>query len=166
MTSTILHLVRLGFLATLALLVATVAQSKAQSPARDKTGKSGALFEEIASMDAAIFDAFNAHDAGRLMTMFTEDLEFFHDRGGLSGFRETGESFKKLFENTPDIRRDLVPGSMEVYPVKDYGAIQIGEHRFCHQENGRDECGTFKFAMVWRKSGGKWQISRVLSYGH
>ncbi len=71
-----------------------------------------------------------------------------------------------MFGSTPDIRRELVPGSLEVYPIKDYGALELGQHRFCHQENGKEECGTFRFAMVWRKSGGLWQISRVLSYGH
>jgi hypothetical protein len=64
------------------------------------------------------------------------------------------------------------PTPLEVYPIKDYGAIEIGAHRFCHKEKGNDaspartDCGTFKFAMVWRKIGDSWKISRVLSYGH
>lgn len=153
------------FLATV-LILAAVVRANAQQPASDKNGRSGELFDAISRMDGVLFGAFNAHDAERLMSMFTDDLEFFHDSGGLTGFRETGENFKKLFGNTPDIRRNLVPGSMEVYPIKNYGAIQLGEHRFCHQENGKDDCGTFKFAMVWRKSGDTWKISRVLSYGH
>ena len=153
------------FLATV-LILAAVVRANAQQPASDKNGRSGELFDAISRMDGVLFGAFNAHDAERLMSMFTDDLEFFHDSGRLTGFRETGENFKKLFGNTPDIRRNLVPGSMEVYPIKNYGAIQLGEHRFCHQENGKDDCGTFKFAMVWRKSGDTWKISRVLSYGH
>jgi hypothetical protein len=71
-----------------------------------------------------------------------------------------------MFASAPDIRRDLEPGSLEVYPIKDYGAMEIGRHRFCHKENGKDDCGTFGFAMVWRKAGDSWKISRVLSYGH
>jgi hypothetical protein len=64
------------------------------------------------------------------------------------------------------------PTPLEVYPIKDYGAIEIGAHRFCHKEEGNDaspartDCGTFKFATVWRKIGDSWKISRVLSYGH
>jgi hypothetical protein len=38
-------------------------------------------------MDSAIFDAFNAHNVERLMTMFTDDLEFYHDTGGLTDYR-------------------------------------------------------------------------------
>jgi ketosteroid isomerase-like protein len=124
------------------------------------------LLETIKKMDAAIFDAFNAHDADRLMSFFTEDLEFYHDTGGLGNYRQNAEDFKKMFAGTPDIRRDLVPESFEVYPIKDYGAMEIGQHRFCHNENGKDDCGTFGFAMVWRKVGDSWKISRVLSYGH
>lgn len=47
-----------------------------------------------------------------------------------------------------------------------FGAMQFGEHRFCHTENGKPDCGTFRFAHVWRKEGETWKLSRVLSYGH
>jgi ketosteroid isomerase-like protein len=124
------------------------------------------LVRTIARMDAAIFDAFNAHDVDRLMSYFTEDLEFYHDTGGLGNFKQNAEDFKKMFASMPDIRRDLVKESLEVYPIKDYGAMEIGQHRFCHKENGKDDCGTFGFAMVWRKTGKSWKIARVLSYGH
>jgi hypothetical protein len=71
-----------------------------------------------------------------------------------------------MFGNSPDIRRELVPGSLQVYPIKDFGAIEIGTHRFCHKENGKDDCGNFPFVMVWRKSADSWKVSRVISYGH
>jgi hypothetical protein len=65
------------------------------------------------------------------MSLFTEDLEFYHDTGGLSNRAENAESFKKMFASTPDIRRELEPGTLQVYPIKDYGAMEIGRHRFC-----------------------------------
>jgi ketosteroid isomerase-like protein len=142
------------------------AQAGNESPAPKITAKSGELFETIARMDKTIFDAFNAHDPDLVMALFTDDLEFYHDTGGLSDWRQNAEAFKKMFASTPDIHRDLVKGSLEVYPVKDYGAMEIGQHRFCHRENGKNECGTFKFAMIWRKNGDSWKISRVISYGH
>ena len=135
-------------------------------PAKKNAATSGELFETIARMDRVTFDAFNAHEVEPLMAMFTDDLEFYHDTGGLTDYRQTKESFGKLFAGTPDIRRDLVKGSLEVYPIKDHGAIEIGEHRFCHKEKGKDDCGTFKFAMIWRKTGESWKLSRVISYGH
>jgi ketosteroid isomerase-like protein len=160
------RLFRTRFLFLIAAACSISAQAEDQSPRKETAAKSGELFETIARVDHTIFGAFNAHNVDGLMSMFTDDLEFYHDTGGLTDYRQTEESFKKLFAGTPDIRRDLVKGSLEVYPIKDHGAIEIGEHRFCHKENGKDDCGTFKFAMVWRKSGESWKISRVISYGH
>jgi hypothetical protein len=71
-----------------------------------------------------------------------------------------------MFANSPDIRRDLLEGSLEVYPIKDFGAIEIGTHRFCQKENGKEDCGNFPFVMIWKKSGNSWKVSRVISYGH
>jgi ketosteroid isomerase-like protein len=142
------------------------ATAEDQGAARKNAATSGELFETIARMDTKIFDAFNAHNVDSLMSLFTDDLEFYHDTGGLTDSRQSAEGFKKMFASTPDIRRDLVKSSLEVFPVKDYGAMEMGEHRFCHKENGKDDCGTFKFAMVWRKTGESWKISRVMSWGH
>jgi ketosteroid isomerase-like protein len=165
------------FLCTPLLLFAVVSfsitgQAVDQQAAKKKAATSGELFDSIARMDSAMFDAFNGHDVDRLMSLFSDDLEFYHDTGGLTNYEQTKEGFKKLFATTPDIRRDLVKRSLEVYPVKDYGANEIGEHVFCHKEDdksagpARTDCGTFKFAMVWRKDGDSWKISRVISYGH
>jgi ketosteroid isomerase-like protein len=156
----------------LTIMLALTASFSTGVPAAEEPGakkeaaSAGDLFETIKRMDAAIFDAFNAHDVDRLMSYFTEDLEFYHDTGGLGDYRQNAADFKKMFASTPDIRRDLVKESLEVYPIKDYGAMEIGQHRFCHKEDGKDDCGTFGFAMVWRKTGDSWKISRVLSYGH
>jgi ketosteroid isomerase-like protein len=124
------------------------------------------LFQTVARLDTEMFAAFNAHDANKLMSYFTDNLEFYHDKGGLSNFAQTREGFVRLFAQSPDITRTLVPGSLEVYPVKDYGAVHIATQRFCHMENGRDDCGNSKFVMVWQQQGGSWKITRVVSYDH
>ncbi len=114
----------------------------------------------------AMFDTLNAHDVDHLMALFTQDLEFYHNKDGLTNYEQTGENFKRLFANTPDIRRELVPRALEVYPIKDYGAIEVGAHRFCHKEKGKEECGTFQFLHIWRKTGDSWEVARVSSYEH
>jgi len=78
------------------------------------------------------------------------------------------DNFGKLFENnkTTGLRRDIVPGSLEVYPIKDYGAVETCLHRFCHVENEKNDCGTFKNVMVWQKKDGVWKVTRVISYDH
>jgi len=143
-----------------AVAVTAIAQSPLAFP------ESPQLFETVAQLDAKMFGAFNAHDVDLLMSMFTDDMEFYHDKGGLTNREQTREGFAKMFGNSPDIRRELIPGSLQVYPIKDFGAIEIGTHRFCHKENGKDDCGNFPFVMVWRKSADSWKVSRVISYGH
>jgi hypothetical protein len=147
-------------------MLETSKSASAQESEKDKGVTSGELFETIARLDGALFGAFNAHKADLLMTMFSQDLEFYHDTVGLTNYRQTRSNFEQLFAKIPDIRRDLVRGSLRVYPIKDYGALELGQHQFCHKENGKDDCGTFTFAMIWRKTGDSWKVSRVISYGH
>jgi ketosteroid isomerase-like protein len=126
------------------------------------------LFDTIAHMDSVMFAAFNAHDLNKLMAFFSEDLEFYHDKGGLDHYEQNREKIKTLFERNQNtgLRRDLVQGSLEVYPIKDYGAVETCLHRFCHIEDGKNDCGTFKNIMLWQKKDGQWKVTRVISYDH
>lgn len=133
-----------------------------------KTPEAKALYAEIARMDSALFTAFNNRDLEKLRTFFTGDLEFYHDLGGLSLYAKNMEAFKNMFKSEWKVRRELIPGSLEVYPIKGYGAIEIGTHRFF--ETGKDgkehQTSTPKFLHVWQMKDGRWQISRVISYAH
>ena len=102
-----------------AVAVTAIAQSPLAFP------ESPQLFETVAQLDAKMFGAFNAHDVDLLMSMFTDDMEFYHDKGGLTNREQTREGFAKMFGNSSDIRRELIPGSLQVYPIKDFGAIEI-----------------------------------------
>jgi ketosteroid isomerase-like protein len=150
------------------ILVAWLAQgvAAADSDGRDLDVKSGPLFETIARMDRHLCAAFNAHDVDRMMSMTTKDLEFYQDNDGLKGYQQCYDDFKRMFAASSDIQRELIDSSIEVYPIKDYGALEIGQHRFCHTENGKKECGVFKFTMLWQKSEDSWKVARVISYGH
>ncbi len=143
-------------IAILSLLLASTAAAQTKS----------ALYDEIAQLDRAMFDAFNAHDADKLMSFFSEDLEFYHDKDGLVSWEQANKGFHTMFARNDGIHRELVPGSLEVYPLGTYGAVEIGAHRFCHVENGKDDCGTFKFIQVWRKKDGRWKVTREISYDH
>ncbi|HEY0975409.1 MAG TPA: nuclear transport factor 2 family protein [Solimonas sp.] len=126
------------------------------------------LFETLAALDEAAFDAFNrCSDPAQLQkhaSYFAPDVEFYHDNGGVTWTREA------MLANTAKyvcgkFRRERVPGTFVVHPIKDFGAIAQGSHRFCQFDS--DTCdGLADFTMVWRKVGAEWQITRVLSYGH
>jgi ketosteroid isomerase-like protein len=124
------------------------------------------LFKEIAYMDSVIFEAFNTQNMEKFKSLFTEDLEWFQDNGGLIPYKTVFENFSNTFKKEFKLTRQLVKGSLEVHPLKDYGAIEIGAHQFRHIENGKEETGTFKFVMIWQKKDGQWKISRVISYDH
>lgn len=145
-------------------IVASALRLGAQTPAVSNVDQS--LKVEIARMDSLLFAAFNAGDLTRLQAFFAPDLEFYQDNEGLADYAQTMKDFQEMFRQPSRIRRELVSGSLEVYPIKNYGAIEVGSHRFCHEENGRTECGTFKFLHVWRKTGQAWRLSRIVSYAH
>jgi len=138
----------------------------ASAPAQAIPADAAQLRELVAGLDRRMFDAYNAHDVDGLMAWFSEDLEFYHDNGGLLDFQQVKAGFTSVFANNKDIRRELVDGSLEVYPIKGFGAIQIGAHRFCHTENGKPDCGTFRFLQIWRFKDGVWKVAREVSYGH
>ena len=151
------------FYATLGL-IATILLAPALASQPSKTAMVS-LRREIERADSMMFAAYNAHDVEQLGHYFAADLEFYHDTGGLLTWTQAMAGLASVFAQSPDIRRTLA-GPIEVHPIHDYGAIEVGVHRFCHRENGRQECGTFKFTHVWRRTGNGWQVSRVVSYDH
>ncbi len=124
------------------------------------------LYREIAMQDSLMFAAFNRQDLTTFKTFFSTDLEWFQDNGGLIQYDSVFYNFENNFKRPEKLTRKLVKGTLEVHPIKKYGAIEIGTHQFRHIENGREETGTFKFLMIWRKLADKWQITRVVSYDH
>ena len=124
------------------------------------------LFAEIARMDSVMFEAFNTQNMSKFKSLFTENLEWFQDNGGLIPYETVFTNFENTFKKDFKLTRTLVSGTLEVHPIKNYGAIEIGSHQFHHIENGKEEIGTFKFLMIWKKENGLWRISRVVSYDH
>ena len=124
------------------------------------------LFSQIALQDSILFAAFNRQDMDTFKAMFTTDLEWYQDNDGKIPYETVFRNFEANFHREYKLNRQLVPGTLEVYPIKNYGAIEIGTHLFRHTENGKEETGTFKFVMIWKTDGGKWKISRVISFNH
>ena len=127
------------------------------------------LYTEILKQDSILFTAFNNCDIKTFRSKFTDDLEFYHDKGGLTGIDHTMKFMEETCNNSErKVRRGLITEGMEVYPIQDYGAVQIASHSFFITEKGKQEVrsGTFKFVHVWKKTNEGWKISRVVSYDH
>ena len=127
---------------------------------------SGSLFNEIAHQDSLQFNAFNNRNLDILMNYFDNSLELYQDNTGVRNFDQTKEAFGRLFKMSYVLTRKLVAGTMEVYPIKDYGAIETGQHIFSHTENGQLQSFTFKFMQIWQKKDGVWKVTREVTYGH
>ena len=128
------------------------------------TNDAATLSQTIARLDGEVFDAYNRCDLAKFSTFFAANVEFYHDTGGATFDRRTVvENTRKYICNK--VRRELIPSSLNVYPIKNFGAIAEGEHRFCPIAGGACE-GAAKFLIVWRQERGNWRITRVISYGH
>ncbi len=125
-----------------------------------------ALFQEIYTMDSLLFSAFNKRDVAAMGNIFDKDLEFYHDKTGLTGYEANLLLLEQMAARDNAPTRELVKESMEVYPVPGYGAVQYASHRFCHLENGQLDCGTFKFVHIWQKKEGTWKLTRIVSFDH
>lgn len=158
-------------LAVLLLTLSTplAAQTAGPEPTKQLTG-------EIRAADASLFAAFfDRCDIKALAGMVTPDFEMFHDKGGRTASsakefiasiaatcarQKTGEDYRS--------RRELTAGSLRVYPLNNYGAVEVGEHRFFQLLPGKPEklVEVSLFTHVWKKEAGSWKLARVLSYDH
>ena len=134
------------------------------------------LYKTLKTNDSLLFNVgFNTCNLSAFEKLLAEDLEFYHDKGGITESKKAFvESFKNGICKSPNFksRRELVGGSLEVYPLFDkgvlYGALQKGVHRFFESANGQAETqgSTAKFTHLWLKEESQWTIKRVLSYDH
>lgn len=150
------------------IIVAFAGSYNANAQSAGFKPKDPMLFKTIAHMDSVMFNAFNNRNMDVMKSLFTTDVEFYNDGKGVTGYDATMAGFKGIFENkqAADLRRDLLPESLEVYPMPGFGAIEMGTHRFTHTENGKQIMGLMKFVHIWQLKDGQWKVSRVVSVGH
>jgi hypothetical protein len=145
---------------------AFVPVSSAQTvPPLDKIQNQADLTKAITALDAALFDAYNKCDLEKFASLIDENVEFYHDQGGVTlGRAALTESVKKNICGTTT--RELVPGTLQIYYMKGYGAVEMGVHRFQHPGHPEIGVGEGKFVHLWQYKDGAWKITRVISYDH
>jgi hypothetical protein len=134
------------------------------------------LTASVRAADSALFTAiFDACDVGAVAAGVSEDLEFFHDQWGQ--IAKSRDEFVKIIaggcqrqKEGTDFKasRRLIESTLVVYPMKGYGAVEIGEHQFFKLEADGSLTPTefAKFTQLWREEHGKWVLARVFSYAH
>jgi hypothetical protein len=155
---------RFPALGLMVLLLGGFGPAEAQGvPSLDSIKSDQELTRAITVLDKQLFDAYNTCNIDKLGTLVTDDLEFYHDKTGLAvGKQSFLDAIKKNI--CGKVTRELVAGSLEVYPLHGYGAVEIGVHRFHHPTDS--DVGEAKFVQLWQYKDGAWKISRVISYDH
>jgi len=146
------------------ILLAPTLRLPAQSTARETAP--GDLVRTITSLDSALFDSYNHCDLQKFGSYWSDSAEFYHDQGGLTvGPKQLVDIIRETV--CGKVRRELVPGTLEVYVMHGYGALETGVHRFHHP--GRENVepvGEARFITLWQNKDGSWKITRVISYDH
>ena len=133
------------------------------------------LTTTILYKDSLFWTAYNDCNPESFGQFFTDDVEFYHDKGGITnGLKDLVGSFKNNLCGNENfrIRREGIAGTMKVFPLQKsdtiYGAILSGEHLFYITEKDKKEriSGKARFTHLWLLNNGVWKMSRVLSYDH
>ena len=116
----------------------------------------------IVQMDSVYFAAYNNCDMAKQAELYTEDIEFYHDKGGLETSKE------KLLQSIEDnvcgkVTRILVKGSIEVSEIPGYGAIVMGLHKFQNNQEPEAISKPSKFITIWKDTDVGWKMARVIS---
>lgn len=155
--SSIFYLILLAVLASCASIdIQTTAPKKSYTPVDQ------ALYDTIVQLDRHYFNAYNSCDLKTQAALYSESIEFYHDKGGLMTDKQ---QLIDAIENNicGKVTRTLVPGSIEVYPIKDYGAVQMGYHKFYNNQEPTAPSKASRFIMIWQHNNDTWQIAKVIS---
>jgi Domain of unknown function (DUF4440) len=135
-----------------------------------------ALTEAIRARDAEFFRVyFDECEPAKVRAMITNDLEMYHDKGGVVArgaqlFIDdyTKSCTEKLKPDAWRSRRELVASSLKVHPVPGFGAIQEGDHLFYERRGNGPErkAGTAHFVQLWAATPEGWKLARIFSYAH
>ncbi|MEO0500488.1 MAG: nuclear transport factor 2 family protein [Pseudomonadota bacterium] len=141
----------------------------AESPPATETQESVAA--DLKALDARLFEAaFETCDMDTLTSLIATDMEFYHDRDGLS-YTSAKAFIGDVEGECGGGKRVLVSGSLTTHMIGDFGAMQHGRHEF-HQVMGDGgsvarEKGVFMH--MWKRApetDANWVLTRVVSYDH
>jgi hypothetical protein len=119
------------------------------------------LYDSIVHMDSVWEDSYNNCKPEVQEQLISDDLEFYHDRSGvMTSKKALIEALKKNI--CGKVTRELLKGSIEVYPINNYGAVEMGYHRF-HSKNDTGTPHYARFIHIWHRENGQWRITRVIS---
>ena len=138
--------------------------AEAQAPTRETAPAE--LVRTITALDSALFTSYNRCELDTFASFWASDTEFYHDQSGLTlGVQKLTDAVQANI--CGKVRRQLVPGTLEVYIMQGYGALETGVHRFYPADPDQAEAmGEARFILLWHKGDRGWKITRSISYDH
>lgn len=132
------------------------------APSKTCTTEPTDLYHTIVELDRMFFEAYNTCDLETQAKLISEDLEFYHDQGGLTTSKK--DLLVALKENIcGKVKRELVAGSIEVSEIPGYGAVQMGLHKFYNNQEPDAISNPGRFVTLWKKTDDTWQMTRIIS---
>jgi hypothetical protein len=125
----------------------------------------------VRAADARYWQAYNACDMRAMGERLTDDVEFYHDKTGLTASKP---AVLHSLRNGPcadpamHLRREAVAASLQFHPLASGFALLSGTHRFYVQRDGKPEQldGQAEFTNLWQAVDGHWRMRRIYSYAH
>jgi len=121
------------------------------------------LYDTIVNLDSVFFDAYNTCNIDVQSAFYSDSIEFYHDQGGMiTSKQDILDATKRNI--CGKVTRELVKGSIEVYPISGYGAVEMGLHKFhnnTQKETSPSKIG--KFVIIWQHKDDQWIIKRIIS---
>lgn len=160
----------------LAFLAFFSAQAVPAPPAGVTIPEGRALHDAIAARSAEFFTLYHEGcDPERLRSILMPDFEMYHDQNGVSA--SSAEPFiakyaerclKRTDPASGRIRRHLLPGTLKIYPVPGYGAIEEGSHEHYGRLGRRPErkVTSARYIGLWKLTPAGWRLARAFSYDH
>jgi hypothetical protein len=150
-------------ISTRIIYTATLAVACVASAACTSTPGRSALHREVARsilyQDARLTHAYNQCELQTLHRMFSANGAMYLADGRIqSPVREARDAVCGKW------RREVVPGSLHVYPLNTAAAIQVGEQRFCPMHTQSCDTRPAEFVAVWLYCDLHWQITDLISF--
>lgn len=121
------------------------------------------LYDTIVKLDSIFFGYYNncSTTLNEYAQFYADSIEFYHDQGGQMTNKQL--LVDKTKENIcGKITRELVKGSIEVYPIKNFGAIEIGLHSFINNQEPVDTPKKIgRFMIIWENTTKGWKIKEL-----
>lgn len=159
------------------LLLCSIGFLMVSGIATAQVDKNSEIFKTLKAKDSILFKiGFNKCEVEKSAELMADDLEFYHDKGGVTNSKAEFIEIMKTgicrVDNPKKVYRFIIEGSLEVFPMYNngelYGALQSGKHFFSPKASlTYEESDNYAFfSHLWIIENNQWRLKRVISYNH